>query len=71
MDDRDLVRMANQIGDYFKSYPEDQALKEISGHITSFWDPRMRKHLAAHLAKGGAGLQPIVLKAVKDLAVPA
>ena len=71
MDDRDLVRMANQIGDYFKVYPEEQALKEISGHITSFWDPRMRKTLADIVARGGTGLQPIVLKAVKGLAVPA
>jgi formate dehydrogenase subunit delta len=71
MEDRDLIRMANQIGDYFKAYPEDQALKEISGHIKSFWDPRMRKNLADIVARGGKDLQPIVLKAVKGLTVPA
>ncbi len=36
-----LVYMANQIGDFFKSYPHDQAVKGIKEHIEKFWDPRM------------------------------
>jgi formate dehydrogenase subunit delta len=38
-----LVYMANQIGDFFKSYPQDQAVKGIKEHIEKFWDPRMRQ----------------------------
>jgi formate dehydrogenase subunit delta len=64
METRDMVRMANQIADYFKAYPEGQAIKEVAGHIRSFWEPHMRDQLTAYIAKGGADLHPLVLKAV-------
>ena len=71
METRDMVRMANQIADYFRAYPEDVAVKEVAGHIKSFWEPRMRKQLAQHIAKGGAGLSPLAVKAASTLAVSA
>ena len=62
-----LVYMANQIGDFFKSYPHDQAVKGISEHIKKFWDPRMRKAIFAHLDAGGSGLDPNVRDALETL----
>lgn len=63
-----LVHMANQIGDFFKAYPEDEAVPQIATHIKKFWDPRMRKAILTHLAeKNGEGLKPLVLKAIKSL----
>jgi formate dehydrogenase subunit delta len=71
MEVRDMVRMANQIADFFKAYPEDQAVKEVANHLRSFWEPNMRKHLFSHIAKGGAGLSPLVVKAAQKLQEPA
>ncbi|MEE3624638.1 formate dehydrogenase subunit delta [Nitrospirillum sp. BR 11752] len=60
-----LVYMANQIGKFFTSQPGDQAAAGIANHITKFWEPRMRQAIQTHVAQGGAGLDPDVLKAVK------
>ena len=62
-----LVRMANQIGDFFKSYPAEEAVPQIATHIQKFWDPRMRKAIFAYVDQGGDGLQPNVLKALQAL----
>lgn len=67
MNDHDLIRMANQIADYYKAYPEAEAVAGVSDHIRSFWDPRMRQGLARHVAAGGAGLQPLALTAMRRL----
>ncbi len=38
--------MANQIGAFFKSYPDkEQATKDIAGHLNKFWPPVMRKKI--------------------------
>jgi formate dehydrogenase subunit delta len=67
METHDIVRMANQIAQYFNAYPEEEAVKETAKHIQSFWEPRMRKMLASHIEAGGEGLTPLVLKASKKL----
>ena len=61
-----LVTMANQIGTFFSSYPDqDEAATEIASHLKRFWAPRMRQQLFAHIdAEDGAGLAPIVLAAI-------
>ena len=63
-----LVRMANQIADFFQSYPEAEGVEGVATHIKKFWDPRMRRGIFAHLAEGGAGLKPLALKALQQLA---
>ena len=46
MKDITLITMANQIGAFFKSYPDkDQATKDIAGHLNKFWPPVMRKQI--------------------------
>ena len=70
MNDQDLVRMANQIADYYRPYPEDEAVAGIAVHIRSFWDPRMRDGLSRHVAAGGEGLSPLALKATRSLLEP-
>jgi formate dehydrogenase subunit delta len=62
METRDIVRMANQISDFFKSYSEQEAIEGIAEHITKFWDPRMRRDFFAHMEKGGEGLSELVKK---------
>jgi len=62
-----LVYMANQIGKFFASQGDEKAVPLIADHLVKFWDPRMRKEIAAHLANGGAGLDPAVRRAVESL----
>ena len=69
MDNHDLIRMANQIASFFNGSGPDAAVKDAAEHINKFWDPRMRTALIAHLAKGGEGLDPTILK-TKDLIKP-
>ena len=66
MKSADLVRMANQITDYFAPYPKAEALDGIAKHMHLFWDPRMRNELKAYLDSGGAGLSPMFVEAAKD-----
>ena len=61
-----LVRMANQIADFFIPYPQAQAIAGVREHVTSFWTPQMRRDLAAHVAAGGEGLRPAVVAAFAE-----
>ena len=45
MENRDMIRMANQIAAYFEAYPRTEALDGIAAHIRNFWTPRMRTQL--------------------------
>ena len=65
-----LVKMANQIGDFFSSQRHVDGAAGVADHIKKFWDPRMRAGIMDHVAHGGAGLNPIVLDALKLLANP-
>jgi formate dehydrogenase subunit delta len=65
-----LVRMANDIADYFRSEP-DQALavEGVSNHLKKFWDPRMRRQILSHWRDhGGEGLSELAQAAVVRLA---
>ena len=44
-----LLRMANQIATFFRSYPEEEAVAGIQKHITAFWTPRMVDRLSTAL----------------------
>ena len=67
MDIHHLVKMANDIANFFKSEPDHQvALDGIAGHIRRFWDPRMRRTIIQWVDDGnGEGLQPLALEALK------
>jgi len=62
-----LTMMANQIGAFFKAQGEEAAPAAIAVHLKKFWDPGMRKDIVAHLDAGGAGLEPLVRRAVELL----
>ena len=66
MDMENLLHMANKIGSFFESEPShEEALRGIAGHIKSFWAPRMRSQLLAHVdSTNGEGLTPLVLQAI-------
>ena len=62
-----LVHMANQIADFFASYPHDEAVAGTADHLKKFWDPRMRKALIEYAKGGGAGLRDLVTAAIPKL----
>jgi formate dehydrogenase subunit delta len=63
-----LVTMANQIAAFFDAEAGPEAApKEIAGHITKFWAPRMRAAYIEYAAAGGAGLRPSALAAASLL----
>lgn len=71
MESEDMVRMANQIATFFKSYGVEEGTKEIATHINNFWEPRMRSHFFDHVAKGNTAFDPMVLAAVPMIRKPA
>lgn len=42
-----LIHMANQIAISFRSRTYDEAVAATADHISSFWEPRMRRQLFA------------------------
>ena len=64
MNVHDVVRMANQITDFFAPYPKEEALDGIAKHIHATWEPRLRNTLKAHLDEGGEGLKPLCIEAM-------
>jgi formate dehydrogenase subunit delta len=65
-----LVKMANDIGNFFRSEPvHKEAVAGIANHIAKFWTPRMRQKLTAHLNEhGDAELDPLPREALASLA---
>jgi len=68
MSTENLIKMANQIGDFFRAYPDsEQAKQDIASHIKRFWSKAMRQELMAYVNQGhGSDLQPIVDAAIRE-----
>ena len=62
-----LIAMANQIGDFFSPYPPVRAREGLRNHLRTYWDPRMRNALLAHIDSGGDGLDVRVIEAAQLL----
>ena len=62
-----LVRMANQIADFFAPYSEQEAIAGVQQHLKAFWTPRMRSDLIAFADAGGKGLKPSVTAALAGI----
>jgi formate dehydrogenase subunit delta len=66
MENHRLVTLANNIGNFFASEPDrSKGAKAIAEHIRNFWEPRMRRQIFVHVDAGGAGLDALVLEALK------
>ena len=64
-----LVRMINDISCFFVSESDqNEAVEGVVGHVTKFWDPRMRSQIVSHVAQtDGAGLTELSRLAVNRL----
>ncbi len=67
METTKLVHMVNQIALAFRLQPKDEAVSQTVEHLRAFWSPQMRKELVAHVAAGGAGLDPLAKEAAAKL----
>lgn len=65
-----IIRMANQIGDFFASKQRDEGIAGIAEHINKFWEPRMRRQFFELVDRGGGGLKPLVLEAAGGIRRP-
>ena len=68
METKNLIRMANDIGSFFVSYPdEEQAKRDTAGHIQKFWGRDMRKQIKEYVAETSeknSQLNPFVFNAI-------
>ncbi len=62
-----IIEMANQIGDFFSPYPAERATEGFRNHLRTYWDPRMRTALLAHIDEGGEGLSELVIAGARLL----
>ena len=58
-----LTMMANQIAQFFKSYPHDEAVAGIASHIEAFWTPKMIATFKDGMAEHG-DVDPLVMEAM-------
>lgn len=65
-----LIRMANQIGTFFKSKPHQEGVAGVAEHINKFWEPRMRRQFFEIVDGGADGLLPIVMEAAPNIRRP-
>ena len=69
MDNNNLIKMANNIGAFFKSEPDRAlAIQGIEQHIRNFWEPRMRKQIVEYSLTHRAEMLDIVAEAVEHIA---
>lgn len=66
MSTANLIKMANQIAQYFATEPDQQqAALDVRNHMKMYWTPGMRKELLAWQTEHqGADLHPLVQSAV-------
>lgn len=66
-DGHHLAQMANDIGNFFRAQPHEDAVSGIANHIKSYWTPRMRTKLATHMGQGDDGLDELPREALRRL----
>ena len=62
-----LVRMANQIGDFYASMPEREATEGAASHLRLYWTPKMIREIIAFADEGHPGLNAIAARAIDSL----
>ncbi|MGH7934526.1 MAG: formate dehydrogenase subunit delta [Candidatus Binataceae bacterium] len=63
-----LVKMANQIGEFFDSQNDRaEAVNAIAQHLKNFWEPRMRHQIIEYVKGGDGELRDVVRAAILKL----
>ncbi len=68
METERLVKMANDISNFFNAEPDrTAAVNGTADHIRKFWEPRMRQAIIGHRQAGGTGLSELAKQAIAQL----
>jgi formate dehydrogenase subunit delta len=63
-----LIKMANEIGDFFQGADASDpqaAARDVANHIRRYWEPRMRAQMLRYYEeRGGSGLTDLGKRAV-------
>ena len=63
-----LIKMANDIGDFFNAETnKDIAAEGVKKHILRSWDPRMRREIIHYFKQDGSALSDVVKTAISRL----
>ena len=62
-----LVRMANQIADFYAAMPEREATEGAAAHLSLYWTPKMIREIIAFADQGRPGLNATATRAVESL----
>jgi formate dehydrogenase subunit delta len=63
-----LIKMANDIGDFFNAESNKEIAAEgVTKHILRSWDPRMRREIIAYNKQDGSALSDLVKTAINKL----
>lgn len=63
-----LIKMANDISDFFSAEPDKEtAVEGIKNHIMRAWEPRMRKTIIGYCQESGEGLSDLAKTAIARL----
>jgi formate dehydrogenase subunit delta len=63
-----LIKMANDIGDFFNAESNKEIAAEgVKKHIQRSWDPRMRREIIAYCQQDGTALSDLARTAVSRL----
>jgi formate dehydrogenase subunit delta len=66
-DSHHLIQMANDIGDFFRAQPHEDAVAGIANHLRSFWTPKMRAQLTSQMNQGDGALDELPCEALRML----
>jgi formate dehydrogenase subunit delta len=60
-----LIKMTNEIGDFFAGATGEKAARDVATHLRRYWDPRMRVQMLQYYEeRHGAGLTDLAKTAV-------
>ncbi|HEV3180106.1 MAG TPA: formate dehydrogenase subunit delta [Steroidobacteraceae bacterium] len=61
-----LIKMANEIGEFFAGTTDAQAAaRDVANHLKRYWEPRMREQILNYYEqRHGAGLSEVAKSAV-------
>jgi formate dehydrogenase subunit delta len=62
--DSDIMRMANDIANFWKYYPLSDARENFAEHINKYWNPKMRRRLHELALEEAATFQDLVVKSI-------
>ena len=62
-----LVRMANQIADFYAAMPEREAIAGAASHLSLYWTPKMIREIIAFADEGHSGLNAVAARAIDSL----